>query len=130
MENFISRFLKKEPIYYGSKKISKLIRDFVSNDPHLNDYAWDDFTSSNLKNSYEEFIQKLIFFIEKYFPAHHKNEWCNKEGGNALLRLAEAIDSDNLPFPPTEEELEEMKESKIPDRYRGIIEGENTTLSP
>lgn len=37
-------------VQYGSKNISKLIRDFASDDPHLNDYAWDDFTSSNLKN--------------------------------------------------------------------------------
>lgn len=90
-------------------------------------WAWDDFTSPTLTEDYEQFIQKLVLFIECCHYARHKNEWCNEEGNNALLRLADAIEQKTLPFPPTKEEEEEFDKNMTPSRYRNIILDKNMT---
>lgn len=119
----IFKWLMGTPVHYTDEEIVSLIRKFVSSDPSMGDYDWDDFCSFYLKEPYEQFVQNIVYFIDYHFPARHKHEWCNEEGGMALLRLADAIESKTLPFPPTEEENELFKNGTTPPRYRDIMYG-------
>ena len=91
-------------------------------------YEWDDFTSSPIDDPYEAWVQSIIGYIEWYYPSRTRRgrsiEWCHPLGGQALERLANAIETETFPYPPTEEEKYELDHDKIPDRYRGIFFGD------
>jgi hypothetical protein len=108
---------------YGLEELSNLLKKFANNDIDLEPFEWDDFECGNLKDPYEIFVQKLVFFIGYTNSANSETEWCNTEGVFALLRLAKAIELDSIPFPPKEVELKDFDNKIIPERYRGILKG-------
>jgi len=54
-------------------------------------YEWDDFMSPPVKSSAILRIREECERVETDFPARHDREWCNPEGGQALLKIAERI---------------------------------------
>ncbi len=128
MKKLFSKFFKKkESVSYGKEYIVDLIRRFIADDPKLGPYKWDDFISITIKddeNPYEAWIQRILIYIEWYFASRSRYEWCHPLGIQALSRLADAIESDTFPFPPTDEEKEELNHEKIPARYRKIFFGD------
>ncbi len=121
LNKFYDRLTKSDPIVFGRREIAELIEKSVYGDPSLADFAWDDFMNAKLVDPYERLIQRLAYLIEDHFPGDNKNQWCNEKGLKALLRIAEAIRSNSLPFPPTEKEIIEFDKDQIPTRYRNFL---------
>ncbi|OGV61499.1 MAG: hypothetical protein A2283_12755 [Lentisphaerae bacterium RIFOXYA12_FULL_48_11] len=70
-------------------KIAQAIEAFVNGT--CGPYDWDDFMTCPSDNPELEAIRKECEQVETQFPARGPNEWCNPEGGQTLLKIAQRI---------------------------------------
>ncbi len=112
---------KNGAYYYGREEIAELIKRFVNDDYSLDAYAWDDFMSVRLGDPYEAFIQQIVGIIEANYPPDNSNSWCSDDGGKVLIQLAEAIQYEKIPFPPTKDDMIELSKGLLPERYRKVF---------
>lgn len=110
----------------GKQELVALLKRFLW-DTQDDGGEWDDFTTQSLSDPYEEFVCNLALFLDWFYPAK-KLGWANREGMRIMERLVRLVEADKLPFPPTEEELNEIGAGLIPERYRILFgSGEGKT---
>jgi hypothetical protein len=84
--SFILSKIRSEPTPITDVEIANLIDRFISCDPSLNDWEWDDFISTRQKTQRLEGIRLELLEVELQFPSLEQGRWCSDEG---LQRLAD-----------------------------------------
>jgi hypothetical protein len=74
---------------YTLDDAAKLIRSFA--DGSCGQYDWDEFLSYPAKDPIILQLQEECERVSIDFPPRHKHEWCNPDGREQLLRIAERI---------------------------------------
>lgn len=81
---------------------AKVIESFV--DGTCDPYDWDDFLNGSARNAELQKIREECERVEIDYPARNKHEWCNDEGGRALMQIATRLrlvaSSDEIPCMP------------------------------
>ena len=70
-------------------EVAGIITRFV--DGSCDPYEWDDFMSPLIRDPAIRKVREECERIEADFPAQHDREWCNPDGGQALLKIAGRI---------------------------------------
>jgi len=65
---------------------AKVIESFV--DGSCGPYDWDDFLNGSKTDAELQKIREECERVEIDYPARNNHEWCNDEGGRALMQIA------------------------------------------
>lgn len=71
------------------KETAELIARFVKGE--VQDWEWDTFEAVPSEVAEVERLRQEVLAVAKKHPPRHGNEWCNDEGGKALLSIANRI---------------------------------------
>lgn len=74
-------------------QISDLIIAFISDDPNLDEWAWDDFICVRKRNPVLDAIRVEVCDVEYKHPSNTLGHWCSEAGVRELEALATRLKS-------------------------------------